>query len=68
MKQFIYLDTDIVNSKNEKKEKFTYKDMKPFYIIVLMSNSSSAFLDVSPAYIHNEQTTYDSGAKVTSLS
>ena len=42
--------------------------MKPFYIIVLMSNSSSAFLDVSPAYIHNEQTTYDSGAKVTSLS
>lgn len=54
--------------KSEKKENFTYKDMKPFYIIVLMSNSSSAFLDVSPTYIHNEQTTYDSGAKVTSLS
>lgn len=54
--------------KSEKKEAFTYKDMKPFYIIVLMSNSSSAFLDVSPTYIHNEQTTYDSGAKVTSLS
>ena len=54
--------------KSEKKEKFTYKDMEPFYIIVLMSNSSSAFLDVSPAYIHNEQTTYDSGAKLTSLS
>ena len=54
--------------KNEKKKKFSYKDMKPFHIIVLMSNSSSAFLDVAPAYIHNEQTSYDSGAKVTSLS
>ena len=54
--------------KSEKKKDFTYKEMEPFYIIVLMSNSSPAFLDVSPAYIHNEQTTYDSGAKVTSLS
>lgn len=54
--------------KDEKKHSFSYKDMKPFYIIVLMANSSSAFLDVTPAYIHNEQTTYDSGAKVTSLS
>lgn len=54
--------------KDEKKDHFSYKDMKPFYIIVLMANSSSAFLKVAPAYIHNEITTYDSGARVTSLS
>jgi len=49
--------------KDEKKDTFSYKDMKPFYIIILMEKSSAAFLDVSPRYIHNEQTTYDSGAK-----
>ena len=54
--------------KNEKRDNFSYKDMKPFFIIVLKSNSSSAFLNVAPAYVHNEQTIYDSGAKVTSLS
>ena len=54
--------------KDEKKKNFSYKDMKPFYIIVLMATSSSAFLDVAPEYIHNEQVVYDSGAKITSLS
>ena len=54
--------------KAEKKDDFSYKDMKPFYIIILMEKSSTAFLDVAPQYIHNEQTTYDSGAKVTTLS
>ncbi len=54
--------------KAEKKDTFSYKDMKPFYIIILMEKSSAAFLDVFPRYIHNEQTTYDSGAKVTTLS
>lgn len=54
--------------KNERKDDFNYNDMKPFYIIVIMSNSSSTFLDVAPASIHNEQTIYDSGNQVTSLS
>lgn len=54
--------------KNERREKFTFKDMKPVYIIVLMESSSANFKEVSPIYIHREQTSYDSGAIVTSLS
>lgn len=54
--------------KNERQDKFTFKDLKPVYIIVLMENSSANFKKVSPAYIHRENITYDSGAIVTSLS
>ena len=54
--------------RNEMKENFSYKEMKPFIIIVLMSHSSQSFLNVSPYYIHNEIKCYDSGAEVTSLS
>lgn len=54
--------------KNERRDKFTFKDMKPVYIIVLMENSSANFREVSPIYIHREKTSYDSGTIVTSLS
>lgn len=54
--------------KAEKKDDFSYKNMKPFYIIILMEKSSNVFLNASPYYVHNEQTTYDSGAQVTTLS
>lgn len=53
--------------KSTLKEKFDYRKMRPFYLIILMEESSKAFKDVAPHYIHTEEVRYDSGAKVTSL-
>lgn len=53
--------------KAEKGQEFSYKDMRPYYQIVLMEESSRNFKKVAPYYIHREQTTYDSGAEVTTL-
>lgn len=54
--------------KNERKKHFSFKDLKPVYLIVIMENSSKDFSAVSPSYLHRKQTCYDSGAKVNSLS
>lgn len=54
--------------KSKKGKRFTYRDMKPVYLIVLMEQSSSEFKAVSPHFIHREQISYDSNATVTSLS
>ena len=61
MRQYNYI-------KSQKGNQFTYRDMKPVYLIVLMEKSSSAFKAVAPHFIHREQITYDSGAKVAYLS
>lgn len=53
--------------KSKLKDNFSYKMMKPFFLIILMEHSSAHFKKVSPHYIHNEQISYDSGAEVTSL-
>ena len=53
--------------KAEKGEGFSYKDMKPVTLIVLMEKSSSEFSVVAPNYIHRKQANYSSGAKVTEL-
>ena len=47
---------------------FSYKDMKPVILIIIMENSSENFLAVAPKYIHRESVSYDSGAKVQNLS
>lgn len=54
--------------KSKMRDKFSYKEMKPFFLIILMEHSSAPFKDVAPNYIHTERTYYDSGAEVTSLS
>ncbi|MCM1100177.1 MAG: Rpn family recombination-promoting nuclease/putative transposase [Clostridium sp.] len=53
--------------KNRLKERFSYREIKPFYLIILMEHSSTPFKQVAPAFIHTEQSQYDSGAAVTSL-
>lgn len=53
--------------KSEKKSHFSFKDLKPVYLIVLMEDSSKEFKLVKPHYIHRECTCFDSGAKVQSL-
>lgn len=47
---------------------FSYKDMKPVILIIIMESSSENFLAVAPKYIHRETVSYDSGAKVQNLS
>ncbi len=51
----------------EKGKKFSYRDMKPVNLIVIMEQSTKEFTDVSPEYIHRRCTSYSSGADVTSL-
>ena len=41
--------------------------MRPFYLIILMEESSRPFKDVAPHYLHTQVVHYDSDAKVTSL-
>ena len=46
---------------------FSYKDMKPIRLIVIMDISSAEFRSVSPQYIHTRTTAYSSGASITDL-
>ncbi len=51
----------------EKGKAFSYRDMKPVNLIVIMEQSTKEFTDVSPEYIHHRYTSYSSGVNVTSL-
>ena len=53
--------------KDQQKEHFSFRDLKPVILIVIMEKSSPEFKAVSPAYIHREINSFDSGAKVASL-
>ena len=53
--------------KSIRKKNFSYKDMKPVYLIVLMEDSSKELKLVSPHYIHRSQHTFDSGANLNLL-
>ena len=53
--------------KSEKKDKFTFKDMKPVYLIVLMENSSQNFKAVAPEYIHHAHYVCSTGAEINFL-
>lgn len=53
--------------KAEKKKKFSFKDLKPVYLIVLMENSTKNFKEVAPKYIHRVHYTCDTGADVNFL-
>ncbi len=53
--------------RSEQGSAFSYRHMKPVYLIIIMEQSSSSFLAAAPHYIHREQSSYDSGAEVVSL-
>ncbi len=53
--------------KAERGKHFSFRDLKPVCMIIIMEHSARVFLDAFPNYIHRQQITYDSGAKVTSL-
>lgn len=48
-------------------KKFTYKDMRPVYIIVLMENSSAPFKNCTDTYIHTSTFQLDSGLSIVNL-
>ena len=53
--------------KAEKKKAFSFNDMKPVYLIVLMEESSKNFKKVAPSYIHHAQYVCDTGAEINFL-
>ncbi len=54
--------------RSQRGKNFSFRDMNPVILIILMKNSSSAFSETYPHYIHQQETTYSSGASVKSLS
>lgn len=46
---------------------FSYRDMKPIRLIVIMDQSSAEFSAVAPEYMHTRISSYSSGAAVTDL-
>jgi len=53
--------------KSEQGKKFTYRNMKPVYLIVFMEKSSEAFRMVAPQFIHKQVHAYSSNVQVTDL-
>ena len=46
---------------------FSYSDLKPVTLIVIMEKSTKEFISVAPEYIHRKITTYSSGINVANL-
>ena len=46
---------------------FSYKDMRPVRLIVIMDHSSLEFREAAPAYIHSREISFDTGVSVTEL-
>lgn len=54
-------------TKSESKSNFSFKELKPVYLIILMENSSSEFHAIKPHYIHRSDTIFDSGVSINTL-
>jgi hypothetical protein len=50
------------------KDNFSYRNMKPVHIIVLIESSTLEFKHASPHYMHHREVSYDSGIHVPELS
>lgn len=53
--------------KSRKTDKFSYKELKPVYLIILMEESSGDFKLENEAYIHRRTTEYSSGVAIPDL-
>ena len=56
-----------VMAKNRLGDTFSYKIMKPAYLIILLEDSPKELKAVSPVFIHQKVISYDSGAKLNTL-
>ena len=52
---------------SERGRDFSFQDMRPVHLIVLMKNSPKAFRDAAPAFLHQEQHSFTSGVHVKNL-
>ena len=53
--------------RDKRKKKFTYKDVKPVYVIVLFEESPAEFKAFEEAYIHHFKSSSDTGLKLDLL-
>ena len=53
--------------RDEKKDSFSYKDMRPVYVIVLMDESPSEFAKYPNNYVHRSFFSFDSGLSLGNL-
>lgn len=53
--------------KAKRGKKFSYKDLTPVYVIILMEESPSEFRQAAPHYIHERQISYSSGVQLKDL-
>ncbi len=53
--------------RNKLGKNFSFHNLKPVILIVLMEKSAAAFKAVYPKYMHREKISYDSNVKVSSL-
>ena len=53
--------------RRSKKKKFSYKDLKPVYTIVIMENSTAEFRKFPEQYIHRARQTFDTGLEMDLL-
>lgn len=56
---------DLIRS--EQGDKFSYRDIRPVYVIVLMESSPQPFKSVPHQYIHRSNMSYDSELKMNNL-
>jgi len=50
------------------KQNFSFRSMKPVYVIIFMESSPSEFQKVAPHYIHRKISTYDTNVQIAELS
>lgn len=53
--------------RDERKDKFSYKDLAPVYTIIFMENSPQIFKELPDDYVHNITATSDTGIKLNLL-
>ncbi len=53
--------------RSERRHLFSFRDLKPVWLIILMENSSGEFRAAAPHYVHRSSLVFDSGVKVRSL-
>ena len=56
-----------MRAKREKEGRFSYRDIKKVYVIVLYENSSAAFRRCPGAYLHYGKTVFDTGLELELL-
>lgn len=53
--------------REQRQKNFSYRDMRPIYVIVLMEESSSAFHQCPRHFLHHSHTCYDTGLELEDL-